>query len=89
MTNDPNAEKKSHTLFTVPAGAKPTNCRDARCGALIYFVKQPSEKFMPIDCDRAHGGRVPTETQQGAGISHYATCPGAADFRRSNAQKKG
>lgn len=80
--------------FTVPADAQPTRCRS--CGAAIYFVQQPSGKLMPIDV-LVPGGQVPRRggpaiddrgiewgvpAGEGRGVSHFATCPSAAQHRR-------
>lgn len=66
--------------FVVPADAKGVLCRG--CGALIYFVRQPSEKLMPIDV-LVPGGQMPRVAVplDGKGVSHFATCTKAAVFR--------
>lgn len=69
----------------VPRGTPPRKC--FRCPATIYLVKNPkTERRMPIDCEpyaKAPESRAPTSDQDGKGVSHFATCPEAASFRRS------
>jgi hypothetical protein len=53
--------------FEIPEGARLVNCRS--CKAPIYFIPRPKqpEKSMPVNPD---------------GVSHFATCPEAASFRK-------
>ena len=53
--------------FEIPAGSHLVNCRS--CQAPIYFISRPRqpEKKMPVNPD---------------GVSHFATCPEAASFRK-------
>lgn len=48
----------------------PARCRFRGCHAPIYWVRQESGSFMPCNLD---------------GSSHFASCPGAAKFRRIKA----
>lgn len=69
-------------FFTVPPGTKASQCRS--CRATIYWIELPSGKRMPVDCD-VDGGQKPDAsslTPDGTGVSHFATCPDAARFRR-------
>ena len=85
--------KPEDVRFPVPADTKSALCRG--CSAMVYFVTQPSGKPMPIDV-LVDGGRVPHPAERdlsdsgsgrmfepvdGLGVSHFATCPAAADFR--------
>lgn len=62
----------------IPAGSPERICQ--KCPALIFWVgKQP----VSIDSYKGGpGGFAPTALSDGAGISHYATCPRAGDFRK-------
>ena len=68
------------SLFTVPLGTSAAPCRG--CGMLVYWIMTTGGKRMPVDCAAKHGGAIPTLTTPGVGVSHFATCPKAADFRR-------
>ena len=72
------SQRKAIT-FDVPMGTPPRRCDG--CSATIFWVTMPSGKRMPIDCNAPHG-KPPTETESGTGVSHFATCPSAARFRR-------
>jgi hypothetical protein len=69
-----------HTVrgaIRIPAGAKATPCR--KCPEVIFFSgKQPVSikkyKEQPE-------GLEPTDDDDGCGISHYANCPKASEFR--------
>lgn len=71
---------RAPVLFPVPFGTSAAPCRG--CGQLIYWITLPSMKRMPVDCAAKHGGTPPTLTADGAGVSHFATCSKASDFRR-------
>lgn len=65
-----------------------STCRS--CGAAIVWVRmEPSGKRMPVDVDSL-GQRVVLDGSQtrGAmrltGVSHFATCPHAAQHRRAS-----
>lgn len=68
--------------FDVPADAKPMLCRS--CGAMMYMVRQPSGKLLPVDV-LVEGGVMPRraetvngnglEARVGRGVAHFATCP--------------
>ncbi len=67
----------------VPAGTRARECRG--CQATIYWIEHPTTgRPHPVDCD-VDGGQEPDPEPQGEpglGISHFATCPEAASFRR-------
>ncbi|HEX6465019.1 MAG TPA: hypothetical protein VFZ98_11210 [Vicinamibacterales bacterium] len=75
--------------FSVPPDAQAKRCKG--CDAQIYFAQQPSGKLMPIDV-LVPGGQMPRRelisngetfpAVVGRGVSHYATCPAGAQFRR-------
>lgn len=88
------APKPSHI---VAAGTPASRCRHPECDAVIYWTETKNGKRMPVDCD-VPGGRHPSAVSgvahqsdifggaadafDGLGVSHFATCKRAADFRR-------
>lgn len=72
--------------FTVPAGTERAECRS--CHAPVYWIVTDSGKRMPVDCEVEGATRpfkgVPGDggEREGKGISHFATCPNAAQHRR-------
>ena len=44
------------------------------CEEMIHWIKMPSGKMMPVNHD---------------GTSHFATCPKAAEFRKSREKRDG
>jgi hypothetical protein len=67
-------------FFTVPAGTKAAPCRG--CSRFVYWIiTEKNKKPMPVDVD-VDGGLPPSATESGRGLSHYATCPAAARFRK-------
>lgn len=79
---------KGPQFFVVPARTPPAECRG--CKATIYWITTEAGKAAPIDCDVEGGVRPSRSTaplggvqyNPGRGISHFATCPQAAGFRR-------
>lgn len=72
--------------FTVPAGSPSSRCNGPDCDARVFWVvtnpKPPKKaRRMLVDCS-VPGGREPTATEPGEGVSHFATCPNADQFRR-------
>lgn len=65
-------------FFDVPAGTAARKCDG--CSAVIYMVPTARSR-MPVRCD-VEGGRPPNNREAGRGLSHFADCPGANDFRR-------
>lgn len=71
--------------FDVPAGTKPSECRS--CRATIYWIETPNGKRMPVDCD-VDGGSEPWKgvpgdgERDGHGVSHFATCEQADEWRK-------
>lgn len=67
-------------LFPVPAGTKVSACRS--CQKPIYWVENPAtQRRSPVDC-APDGCQAPTATDEGRGVSHFGTCPDAAQWRR-------
>ena len=66
--------------FTVPKGAPSSTCHG--CQAVIYWIRTPRGKNMPVDTN-VEGGEAPTSERDGRGVSHFATCPKAKDYRRA------
>ena len=66
-------------LITVPLGTEAARCRG--CNAVIYWVKTPRGKNMPVDCNQ-ETGIAPTRSSPGQGVPHWGTCPKAAEFHR-------
>lgn len=74
--------KRQPNVFTVPKGIKPTECRGINCGAVVYWISHPETgRSHPIDCEH-DGCFPPTSREDGLGISHFATCPDAEQFRK-------
>lgn len=85
--------KREPQFVIVPAGARPAHC--SSCGAEIYWVITGKGRRMPVDCN-VPGGQVPfgrtaigaeqldgpDAILDGKGISHFATCPQAAQHRK-------
>lgn len=69
-------------FFAVPMGTPPSVCKATSCRKPIYWIETAKGKRMPIDCD-APGGKLPTRTDPGQGVPHWATCPEAKAFRRA------
>ena len=72
--------KRPPVYLTVPAGARPTNCRG--CDALIYFIKNAADKWVPVDCQADAQCAPPTAMSEGVGVSHFGNCPEADRFRK-------
>lgn len=79
MPND-KAPRAPH-FFDVPAGTPSVPCTGRHCDARIYKVFSPGTGTSnPIRCDVV-GGELPTADRPGRGLSHFADCPDAAQFR--------
>lgn len=79
-------------LFLIPLGTAPARCRS--CGAVVYFIRTPRGKLMPVSID-AEGCRAPDTFPEGQrnlfggvdspapgrGVSHFSNCPQADDWR--------
>jgi hypothetical protein len=71
---DPLAIAARFAGWTVPPGYVPTNTALCRgCGQIVLWTITPHDRKMPIDRD---------------GVSHFATCPRAADFRRRRSRSR-
>jgi hypothetical protein len=71
--------------YVVPAGTKAKPCAEETCKKPIYFAKKvglPDEKLHPMDCDEKYGGKAPTDTEDGVGVSHFGTCTRPQRFAR-------
>lgn len=83
MTDQPQPPRdrpaRAPVFFTVPPNARAERCRG--CPADIYWVRLESGKSMPVDVN-VEGGQKPTASYAGRGVSHFATCPAAQNFRR-------
>lgn len=91
-------EPRAPQFYTVPAGTPSTRCKGPTCQATIFFITSPrSGRPLPIHCD-VDGGRRPSmtndrsqldafdggaEIHDGRGVSHFADCPDAEPFQRS------
>lgn len=88
-------------LFPVPAGTRPSTCRS--CGREVFWIVTAAGRRMPVDCT-VEGGERPTRKgftdpsdapgeltpKDGAGASHFATCPQAEQWRtRERPSKRG
>lgn len=67
-------------FLTVPPGTKAKPCRGPTCTAVLYWIETERGRRMPVDC-AVDGGRAPTATEAGQGVSHFATCRDADRFR--------
>lgn len=73
----------------IPAGLEPRRCNGSNCDELIYDVpateKRSATPVSVAEYYLASGamlqGIAPTAKEDGAGISHHANCPSAAEFR--------
>jgi hypothetical protein len=73
-------------FFPVGAHLQAAKCKS--CEKPIYWIRTKAGRHMPVDCD-VEGGQKPFvpvpgdgEPQNGIGVSHFATCPNAAQYRR-------
>lgn len=72
----------------IPKGTKPFPCRGGTCeNRRVYMVRAEKEGGAPrpvsIEPYGLRTGIAPTEEEDGAGISHFADCPGASQFHRT------
>jgi len=65
-------------FFTIPKGTRQAQCRS--CLAEIYWITTPRGKKMPVSVD-ADGAYCPTNTDDGAGPSHFVDCPNRDQYR--------
>jgi hypothetical protein len=68
--------------FAVPPGTPPGQCRS--CHAPVYWIVTGHGKRMPVDCE-VDGAQRPGR-DPGRGVSHFATCPHAAQHRKRGAK---
>lgn len=79
---------KPPQFFSVPRLTRPSQCRS--CKSEIFWIITDSGARMPVDCDprrvykhtASEGAKAPTDTASGRGVSHFATCPNAAQHRK-------
>lgn len=76
----PTPKTRAPFWFTVARDIPAAKC--LHCPATIYFVPTKNGRHMPVRCD-IEGGAVPTKTEDGRGLSHFADCPGADRARKS------
>ena len=72
--------KRAPQFFDVPAGTRPVTCKS--CPFTVYFIVTASGKRMPVDTS-VEGGRTPTPTSAGVGVSHFVTCAQADQHRKA------
>ena len=72
--------------FLVPEGTAATGCRS--CRAVAYWVTTAAGAQMLVDC-AVPGGRAPTATEAGEGVSHFATCPQAKQWKGAGKGRRG
>lgn len=68
-------------MYSVPAGSRAVPCRGESCPKRVYWIRTALGKPMPVDVD-VEGGFPPAHDHDGQGVSHFATCPAADEFRR-------
>ncbi len=79
--------KVKHAI-RIPKGTGFMACRGGECvNRQVYWVPPDSEggKTRPVSLEpygTAQVGIPPTETEDGAGISHFADCPDADHYKR-------
>lgn len=71
---------------SIPAGTYWAMCRGkalgGSCDDKVYSVQsETTGKWQPISI-RCDGGRAPTDTEPGEGVSHFGNCPDATLFRK-------
>lgn len=74
-------------LIVIPRGLEPVACRG--CGAQIWWAPHPSTGRahpVSVEYDIVPGCKRPTPSLDGAGISHFSTCPQADRFRKPKEQ---
>ena len=76
-----DAPRAKGPWFRVDAGTGAERCRS--CQAVVYWITTAAGRPMPVDCAVA-GGRAPTATEPGEGVSHFATCPQAKQWKGSS-----
>ena len=75
-------DRKDSAWLDVPKGTRASQCGGPTCKAVVFWISHPSTgRAHPVDCD-VDGGAEPTARDAGRGVSHFATCPDAALFRR-------
>jgi hypothetical protein len=68
-------------VYAIPAGTSVSSCNAATCRRPIYWILTGAGKRMPIDASVPEG-KVPTRSEPGQGIPHWATCPEATSFKK-------
>lgn len=71
--------RRQPVFFTVPRDTEATTCRG--CGGIVFWITTRKGAKMPVDT-RVDGGLEPLRDRDGRGLSHFATCPKADQFRR-------
>lgn len=56
-------------------------CRHESCNARIIFLRSRTGSQVPVDADSVDPEDTDYDPKRGH-VSHFATCPGAAGFRR-------
>lgn len=81
-------KERAPQFFEVPPRTPAAACKG--CDATIYWIPTASGKTMPVCCD-VEGGVRPqriaaplggNDYTAGRGISHFANCPAAGEYRR-------
>lgn len=74
--------------WQVPPNTPPAECRS--CRKRIFWIRTAGNKLMPVDCS-VRGAREPVPSQtgiaghqgiEGLGVSHFATCKDANQWRK-------
>lgn len=72
----------SAILYAIPAGTSVSTCSAPACAKPIYWIRTGKGKPMPVDANVPEG-RLPTRSEPGQGIPHWATCSEAESFKRA------
>ena len=71
----------------IPAGTRARRCQGKTCDEMIYdVVRGAGARPTPVSVESYKGsprGVRPTDTEDGAGIAHFANCPDSKQFRRA------
>lgn len=82
MSDSEKKPRKAPPPIPIHRGTTPSNCK--RCGAVMYWAPHPTTgNAHPTSVDTCIEPRCkePTEHEDGLGVSHYANCSNANEFR--------
>ena len=71
-------------VYIVPRGTRAKRCDGKNCDTMLYFVRTPHDRIVPVDCE-GDGLYDPTADRDGLGQSHFKTCTEPDRFSRRKA----